>query len=178
MSFRREESGFRGESGDSAGFGLSPGRGKPRIAVMHPGITAKLFVAFLLTSIVSAVAVGFGVRTAFDHGFEKYIEERENTRRDRLAAEFATAYRDHGNWEFMRGEDRQWQQMNAVVRPVGPPFPFPRGGPSQRDRPPHEHKGPPPGSEQDVPGMPAQGEGHGPPRGARSPPGALLDARG
>ena len=135
---------------------------------MHPGITAKLFVAFLLTSIVTAVAVGFGVRTAFDQGFEKYIEERENTRRERLAAELATAYKERGSWDFMRGDDRQWQQVNAQVRPPGPPFPrgFPREhGPRERTpadaRPPHEG---------------GAGEGRGPPRGP--PPGVLLDAKG
>ena len=51
------------------------------------GITAKLFAAFLVTNIVTAVVVGWGVRAAFDTGFG--LRERSAKRRlARLAACF------------------------------------------------------------------------------------------
>ena len=81
------------------------------------GITAKLFIAVLLTNVVTAVAVGFGVRAAFDTGFESYIREREDQRLGRLAEVFANAYRNAGNWEFLRGNDETWLQLNQLVRP-------------------------------------------------------------
>ena len=142
---------------------------------MHPGITAKLFVAFLATNIVTAVAVGYGVRWAFDQGFEKYIEEREDARRTRLAAEFATAYKDHGaSWDFLRGDDTQWMQINALVRPTGPGGP---GGPGRRgpmNRPGADRVPPPPPPDGEPGGPPPD---HGP-RFFRPPPGAVLDDHG
>lgn len=86
---------------------------RPRV-----GITAKLFVAVLVTNVVTAVAVGFGVRAAFDSGFERYIREREEQRLGRLAEVFANAYRQAGNWEFLRGNDEAWLQLNHLVRPA------------------------------------------------------------
>ncbi|HET9652940.1 MAG TPA: ATP-binding protein [Usitatibacter sp.] len=82
------------------------------------GITAKLFIAVLFTNVVTAVAVGFGVRYAFDSGFERYIREREEQRLTRLADVFANAYRQAGNWEFLRGNDEMWLQLNHLVRPA------------------------------------------------------------
>jgi len=93
--------------------------GKVRLfhPILRPGITAKLFVAVLITNVVTAVAVGFGVRAAFDTGFERYIREREDQRLGRLAEVFANAYRQAGNWEFLRGNDEAWVQLNHLVRP-------------------------------------------------------------
>jgi two-component system sensor histidine kinase BaeS len=90
-----------------------------RFSLTRPrfGITAKLFIAVLFTNVVTAVAVGFGVRAAFDTGFESYIREREEQRLGRLAEVFANAYRQAGNWEFLRGNDEAWLQLNHVVRP-------------------------------------------------------------
>src|SRR4051812_40174485 len=136
---------------------------------MKPGITAKLFVAFVLTCFTTAVAVGFGVRTAFDQGFEKYIEEREDARRARLAAEFASAYREHGSWDFMRGDDRQWIQLNSNVRPSRADFG--KGLPHVRPARP-EWPGGPMGELQ--PGF----GGGSPPRSMRPPPGVVLDENG
>jgi two-component system sensor histidine kinase BaeS len=88
-----------------------------RLAYPRFGITAKLFIAVLVTNVVTAVAVGFGVRAAFDTGFERYIREREDQRLGRLAEVFANAYRQAGNWEFLRGNDEAWLQLNHLVRP-------------------------------------------------------------
>ena len=147
---------------------------------MNPGITAKLFVAFLLTSTITAVAVGFGVRTAIDQGFEKYVEEREDARRERLANELASAYKEHGSWDFMRGDERQWAQINSMVRPQRGDFP---GGPRGRARdfgggfrapalrPDHAAAAAGP--------RPPEDPLHdGPPRFMRTPPGVVLDLFG
>ena len=95
------------------------------------GITSKLFIAVLLTNVITAVAVGFGVRAAFNSGFEAYVQEREAQRQARLSTVLADAYRDHqGTWDFLRDNDAMWLQLNQMVRPerrdgFGPPMPPP-----------------------------------------------------
>ena len=84
---------------------------------MALGITSKLFIAVLVTNVITAVAVGLGVRTAFTSGFETYIQEREDQRLTRLANAIANAYRDKGDWEFLQGNDDAWAQLNRDVRP-------------------------------------------------------------
>ena len=94
------------------------------------GITSKLFIAVLLTNVITAVAVGLGVRAAFDSGFEAYVRERDAQRLTRLATVIADAYRERGSWEFLRDNDPMWLQLNLLVRPerregFGPPAPSP-----------------------------------------------------
>ncbi len=85
---------------------------------MRFGVTSKLFLAVLLTNIVTALAVGFGVRAAFETGFESYLREREDQRLTRLAHVLATAYQEHHGWDFLRGDDEQWVSLNHIVRPT------------------------------------------------------------
>ena len=128
-----------------------------------PGITAKLFAAFLVTNIVTAVVVGWGVRAAFDTGFEAYVKEREESRLNRLSAVLSTAYTEAGSWDFLRGNDSLWLDLNRSVRPE------PRGF----------HKGPPPGEPGKGP-PPREGFGMGAPPGREfgPPPAVLLDEGG
>jgi two-component system, OmpR family, sensor histidine kinase BaeS len=123
-------------------------RVRPRLPDLRFGITAKLFIAVLFTNVVTAVAVGFGVRTAFDTGFERYIREREEQRLTRLAEVFANAYRQAGNWEFLRGNEEVWLQYNHLVRPAPPREgerrPFAAPPPNPIARPPSQMR-PPPG---------------------------------
>ena len=114
------------------------------------GITSKLFIAVLLTNVITAVAVGFGVRAAFDSGFEAYVQERETQRLARLSGVLADAYREKGGWEFLKGNDAAWLELNRLVRPerregLGAPMPRPdkddanapiRRGPRFDPRPP------------------------------------------
>ncbi len=102
---------------------------------MRFGITSKLFIAVLFTNVVTAFAVGMGVRTAFNSGFERYIHEREEQRLSRLAEIFANAYRQAGSWEFLRGNEEMWVQLNHLVRPV-PHDPDRRSAPREPTRNP------------------------------------------
>jgi two-component system, OmpR family, sensor histidine kinase BaeS len=117
---------------------------------MALGVTSKLFIAVLVTNIVTAIAVGLGVRTAFVSGFESYIQEREEQRLTRLSSVLANAYRDKGGWEFLKGSDEAWTQLNREIRPD---FRRRRG---------------PDGVE----------VAKGPPREPRPPPAVLIDMRG
>jgi two-component system sensor histidine kinase BaeS len=127
---------------------------------MRPfGITSKLFIAVLLTNVITAVAIGLGVRAAFESGFESYVREREDQRLTRLAILVANAYRENGSWDFLKGNDTVWQDLNHQVRPTMPPGPrTPRrdGAPASEGGTPRE----------------------GPPRFFRPPPAAVLDESG
>ena len=132
------------------------------------GITAKLFLALLLTNLATAIAVGVGVRLAFDRGFERYVQEREESRQQRLASAFAEAYREHGSWEFLRGKQDVWLELNHAARPsprdLPPPIRIHDREPGDRFG---EHRpgmgngplgGPPPGSVRDNDGQLIAGE--------------------
>ncbi len=100
------------------------------------GITPKLFIAVLLTNVITAVAVGLGVRAAFDSGFEAYVQEREAQRLARLSGILADAYRDKGGWDFLQGNDSMWLQLNHLVRPEHPQgFGAPGFAPYPKDDP-------------------------------------------
>lgn len=128
---------------------------------MRFGLTAKLFLAVLATSVATAIAVGLGVRAVFDQGFERYVEEREDERRARLAAVFAAAYKEHGSWDFLRGDEALWIELNHRVRPS--PRSVGGGLALARPVPPPEH-------------VPGEGRGFG--RSMRPPPGQLRDQQG
>jgi two-component system sensor histidine kinase BaeS len=83
---------------------------------VSPGITSKLFIAVVLTNVVTAFAVGLGVRAAFNSGFEAYVKERETQRLTRLASVLGDAYRDRQGWDFLRDNDAVWLDLNRTVR--------------------------------------------------------------
>jgi two-component system sensor histidine kinase BaeS len=80
------------------------------------GITSKLFVAFLVTNVITAFAVGLGVRAAFNSGFEAYVQEREAQRLARLAVALGETYREKQGWDFLRDNDAAWLEMNRAAR--------------------------------------------------------------
>ena len=133
---------------------------------MKFGVTSKLFLAFLLTNVAIALVVAIAAQIAVKTGFRSYVNEREERRLSILSDALIDAYRAHGDWAFLRGNDALWRSFN---RP-GPPGPE-RFGPDSRP-PPHGTDRPPPTRER--PGPPP---GEGPPRPRSVPPTAtLLDA--
>ena len=127
---------------------------------MRFGITSKLFIAILATNIITALAVGLGARAAFESGFDSYLQEREDARLSRLARVLATAYDENQGWDFLRGNEALWVQLNHAVRtPPGERGPRPPGG----------ERGPRPGG--------PRGPGSGP-RLYPPPPSLVLDADG
>jgi two-component system sensor histidine kinase BaeS len=104
---------------------------------MKLGITSKLFVAILATNIITAVAVGLGVRAAFNSGFESYLQEREDFRLGRLTRVLANAYEEYKGWDFLRGNDDLWIAFNQSVRPARGAGPVPR--PPRQGATPPQH---------------------------------------
>jgi two-component system sensor histidine kinase BaeS len=155
---------------------------------MRFGITSKLFVAILVTNILTALAVGLGARAAFESGFDSYLREREDARLARLSRVLAGAYEENHGWEFLRGNDPLWVQYNHAVRPApGDRAPMGPMAPPGERAPPMEiasaERPPPdaPPTDAAPPERPARGPGFRGMRGPRldrPPPSVVLDAGG
>ena len=110
----------------------------------RPGITGKLFLAIFATCIVLLISMHWAVRISFERGFIDYIKHGNEQRLQLLSDALGEQYAQHGNWRFLRNNDRfvfqilrsfehGWRtqfwvvdQNNKVL--VGPRAPIPPDG--------------------------------------------------
>ena len=105
----------------------------------RPGISGKLFIAILATCIVLLISMHWAVRISFERGFIDYIKRGNEQRLQLLSDALAEQYEQHGNWRFLRNNDRFIFQIlrsfehdnNEDKQPPGPP------GPPGPGMPPH-----------------------------------------
>ncbi|MFJ2974965.1 two-component system sensor histidine kinase BaeS [Kluyvera sp. NPDC087067] len=108
----------------------------------RPGISGKLFFAILATCIVLLISMHWAVRVSFERGFIDYIKRGNEQRLQLLSDALAEQYAQHGNWRFLRNNDRfifqilrSFEHDNGDDKqPPGPPGP---GGPDRGGMPPH-----------------------------------------
>jgi two-component system sensor histidine kinase BaeS len=84
---------------------------------MRLGLISKLFVAILGVSVIAVVAMSFASRESFTRGFLGYLGEQEVARVEALLPRLEDAWREHGSWEFLRGNPRTWY---SLLRPSSP----------------------------------------------------------
>ncbi|WP_029593316.1 two-component system sensor histidine kinase BaeS [Franconibacter pulveris] len=72
----------------------------------RPGITGKLFLAIFATCILLLITMHWAVRLSFERGFIDYIKHGNEQRMSMLSDALAEQYTAHGNWEFLRHNDR------------------------------------------------------------------------
>jgi two-component system sensor histidine kinase BaeS len=72
----------------------------------RPGITGKLFVAIFATCIVLLITMHWAVRVSFERGFIDYIKHGNEQRLQGLSDALGEQYTQHGNWRFLRNNDR------------------------------------------------------------------------
>ncbi len=70
------------------------------------GIGAKLFMAIFSTCMLVIITMHWGVRLSFEHGFVDYIKKGNEQRLTLLSDALADQYEQHGNWDFLRNNDR------------------------------------------------------------------------
>lgn len=111
---------------------------------MRIGITSKMVLVLLATSILLVGAMAAAMRLSFQKGFIDYLTEAEWVRLDQTVEDLANAYRREGSWEFMRDRHRVWASfmpLNEQGRPLLPgaatrftaaPFPNDMRAPAQR----------------------------------------------
>jgi two-component system, OmpR family, sensor histidine kinase BaeS len=75
---------------------------------MRLGITSKLFLALLATSMLAVLATSIAARVSFVRGFLGYLNEQGIERIESLVPSLATAYERHGSWDFVRHNPRAW----------------------------------------------------------------------
>ena len=79
------------------------------------GITARLFLSLLIVSMLTAGGVALGTRWSFQRGFQGYLNVAESRRMEAMADELATAYRAHGNWDFINGKRDAWERYTGAI---------------------------------------------------------------
>jgi two-component system sensor histidine kinase BaeS len=94
---------------------------------MKLGITFKLFLAILATSLAVTLAMGTAVRWNFERHFFSYVKERELRRVERMRQSLADLYRERGSWEALRSNPSLWNHILTV----------PASDPAMRRPPPH-----------------------------------------
>lgn len=117
----------------------------------RPGITGKLFLAILATCIVLLISMHWAVRISFERGFIDYIKRGNEQRLTMLGDALSEQYALHGNWKFLRNNDRFiFQLLKSFDRDNDDRFPGGRktnagGTPDDRlDIGPPDTDGPPP----------------------------------
>ncbi len=88
---------------------------------MRIGITGKMFLVILATSILLVGAMAVAMRWTFQKGFIDYLTEAELGRLDQTVEDLANAYRREGSWEFIRGRPRAWASfmpLNELGQPL------------------------------------------------------------
>ena len=114
----------------------------------RPGITGKLFLAIFATCIVLLISMHWAVRISCERGFIAYIKRGNEQRLTMLGDALSEQYEQHGDWNFLRNNDRFIFQLLRTFerdndeRPPGGPGPHgepgPMPGPGPRpDMPPH-----------------------------------------
>ncbi|POU03289.1 two-component system sensor histidine kinase BaeA [Escherichia sp. ESNIH1] len=72
----------------------------------RPGITGKLFLAIFATCIALLITMHWAVRVSFERGFIDYIKHGNEQRLQMLGDALGEQYALHGNWRFLRNNDR------------------------------------------------------------------------
>ncbi|QPI44276.1 MULTISPECIES: two-component system sensor histidine kinase BaeS [Pectobacterium] len=73
---------------------------------MKFGITAKLFLAIFATCMLVLITMHWGVRVSFERGFIDYIKRGNEQRVTQLRDALAEQYQLHGDWSFLRNNER------------------------------------------------------------------------
>lgn len=73
---------------------------------MKFGITAKLFLAIFATCMLVLITMHWGVRISFERGFIDYIKRGNEQRVTQLRDALAEQYQQHGDWLFLRNNER------------------------------------------------------------------------
>ena len=78
---------------------------------MHKSIRFKLFLAFLLTTLLVVAGMYLFMRWSLERGFNELIESRQHERVQRLIDELTEYYAGSGSWEPLAGNKQQWIQL-------------------------------------------------------------------
>ncbi|PPD33275.1 MAG: two-component sensor histidine kinase [Methylomonas sp.] len=79
---------------------------------MHKSIRFKLFLTFLLTTLLVVAGMHLFMRWSLDKGFNEWVESRQRDRVENLLDNLSAVYTDSGNsWQPLGSNKRQWVQL-------------------------------------------------------------------
>lgn len=78
--------------------------------MIRPGITAKLFIAFMSVTLIAVMAVVLSTRYTFQEDFLEYARERQEERLETLAERLADYYGQSRSWADLRGIE-DWHEF-------------------------------------------------------------------
>jgi two-component system, OmpR family, sensor histidine kinase BaeS len=76
---------------------------------MRLGITTKLFLGVLATSVLVALVMAVTGQLGFHRDFRQYIETAETRRTEVLAETLGEIYAERGDWSALAGAERRWR---------------------------------------------------------------------
>lgn len=93
-------------------------------------IRLKLFYAMLALIVALIVAINGASHYIFNRDFLGYLNEQAQQRMEDMVPRLEQAYREHGSWDFIRGQPRTWFELmkpaivehNGVATTQGPPM--------------------------------------------------------
>lgn len=78
---------------------------------MHKSIRLKLFLSFLLTTLVVVAGMYLFMRWSLDRGFNELVEARQHERIEHLVETLSDYYADTGSWAPLAANKRQWIRL-------------------------------------------------------------------
>jgi two-component system, OmpR family, sensor histidine kinase BaeS len=96
---------------------------------MRLGITAKLFLGVLATSVLVALVMAVTGQVGFQRDFRRYVEAAEARRTEALAETLGAMYEENGDWSALAGAERRWRGLLRAPRPPERGAVEPRGDP-------------------------------------------------
>lgn len=80
---------------------------------MRQSIRIKLFMTFLLTTLLVVAGMYLFMRWSLDRGFNEWIESRQTERVENLVEALGDYYADAGGWAPLAANKRQWIELLA-----------------------------------------------------------------
>ena len=84
---------------------------------MHKSIRLKLFIAFLLTTLLVVAGMYVFMRWSLERGFGEFIEARQQQRIELLIDRLVNHYAESASWEPLASRRQQWVQILRAEQP-------------------------------------------------------------
>ncbi len=78
---------------------------------VHKSIRVKLFLTFLLTTVLVVAGMYLFMRWSLDRGFNELLESRQHERVEDLIDSLSDVYAESGSWEALAVDKRRWIQL-------------------------------------------------------------------
>lgn len=100
---------------------------------MRWSIFTKLFVAFIVISLIVFASISVLINSSFRSGFQNYVNANEIKQVESLATSAASLYQQYGSWKPVRQNPRVWANLMLQLGEAPPPMhkPLP---PRQKDK--------------------------------------------